>query len=347
MQDERFDYSKAGVDIEAGDALVQRIKKMVGGNFRSGVITELGGFAGFFKPDWQHYREPVLAAATDGVGTKLKIAMLMQKHDTVGLDLVAMCVNDLVVQGVDPLFFLDYLAVGKLDVDQAEEIISGIAEGCRQAGCALLGGETAEMPDFYPPGAYDLAGFAVGIGERTEMITGEKIDPGDAVIGIASSGLHSNGYSLVRKVLFEHCGLTVDAVCAPLPVTLGEELLKPTKIYVQLLLPLIRQYPVKGLAHITGGGLQLNLVRILPNGTRAVLQGDSWEIPAIFQLLQEKGKIEAGEMFRTFNMGIGMTMVVPAAVADEIMGKIRDKGEKAWIIGRIEASGGQEPEVII
>jgi phosphoribosylformylglycinamidine cyclo-ligase len=215
MHGEGFDYGKAGVNIEAGDALVQRIRKMVGKNFRSGVITEIGGFAGFFKPEWQRYREPVLAAATDGVGTKLKIAMLMHKHDTVGIDLVAMCVNDLVVQGAEPLFFLDYLAVGKLDVDQAASIISGVVEGCRQAGCALLGGETAEMPGFYPPGEYDLAGFAVGMGERGGILSGEDIVPGDVVIGIASSGLHSNGFSLVRKVLFEHGGLTVDSVSPP------------------------------------------------------------------------------------------------------------------------------------
>ena len=347
MHGEGFDYSKAGVNIEAGDVLVQRIRKMVGKNFRSGVITEIGGFAGFFKPEWQRYREPVLAAATVGVGTKLKIAMLMHKHDTVGIDLVAMCVNDLVVQGAEPLFFLDYLAVGKLDVDQAASIISGVVEGCRQAGCALLGGETAEMPGFYPPGEYDLAGFAVGMGERGGILSGEDIVPGDVVIGIPSSGLHSNGFSLVRKVLFEHGGLTVDSVFPTLQCTLGEELLKPTTIYVPLLLPLLQQYPIKGVAHITGGGLQLNLLRILPDHTRARLEQQSWEIPAIFYLLQETGNISAAEMFRTFNMGIGMAMVAPAAAADAILKAVKEKNTQAGIIGQIEINKRQEPEVVI
>ena len=347
MQGEGFDYGKAGVNIEAGDALVQRIKKMVGPNFRSGVLTEIGGFAGFFKPQWQRYREPVLAAATDGVGTKLKIAMLMDKHDTVGIDLVAMCVNDLVVQGAEPLFFLDYLAVGKLDVDQAASIISGVVEGCRQAGCALLGGETAEMPGFYPPGEYDLAGFAVGIGERDGILTGEDIVPGDVVIGLPSSGLHSNGYSLVRKVLFEHAGLTVNSAFPSLQGTLGDELLKPTTIYVPILVPLLQQYPIKGLAHITGGGLELNLMRILPQGTRAHLEKKYWDIPAIFHLLQEKGSVKDGEMFRTFNMGIGMIMVVSSVKADEILKYIREKNSHASVIGQIEANGEQEPEVVI
>lgn len=347
MQGESFDYSKAGVNIEAGDALVHRIKTMVGLNFRAGVMTEIGGFAGFFKPDWQRYREPVLAAATDGVGTKLKIAVMMNKHDTVGIDLVAMCVNDLLVQGAEPLFFLDYLAVGKLDVDQAAEIISGIAAGCRQAGCALLGGETAEMPGFYPPGEYDLAGFAVGIADKERIITGKDIVPGDAVIGLASNGLHSNGYSLVRKVLFEHLSLDPLAVYAPLQGPLGEELLKPTAVYVPLVLPLLQLYPIKGLAHITGGGLELNLLRILPPGTRAVLHKQSWPIPAIFRLLQEKGNIEEKEMHRTFNMGIGMVMVVPSGIAADLIKYFQEKDWQAWSIGYIEKNEGAEPVVEI
>ncbi len=347
MQDESFDYKKAGVNIEAGDALVERIKKIIGRNFRQGVLTEVGGFAGFFQPEWRSYREPVLAAAADGVGTKLKIAVMMDKHDTVGIDLVAMCVNDLLVQGADPLFFLDYLAVGKLNVDQAAEIISGIAEGCRQAGCALLGGETAEMPGFYPPGEYDLAGFAVGIAEKERILSGKEIVPGDIVIGLASSGLHSNGYSLVRKVLFEHASLDPFAVCSPLEGTLGEELLKPTVIYVPLVLPLLQQYPLKGLAHITGGGLELNLVRILPHGTKAVLKKESWEVPPIFKLLQERGNIQEEEMYRTFNMGIGMAMVVPAEIAAAILDRVREKGWQAWFIGAIEDNREKEAAVII
>lgn len=346
MQGESFDYNKAGVSIEAGDALVERIKGIIGKNFRAGVLTEIGGFAGFFKPEWRHYREPVLAAATDGVGTKLKIAVMLNKHDTVGIDLVAMCVNDLLVQGADPLFFLDYLAVGKLDVEQAAEIIGGIAEGCRQAGCALLGGETAEMPGFYPPGEYDLAGFAVGIAEKDNILSGKDVLPGDVVIGLASNGLHSNGFSLVRKVLFEHAALDPLDACPPLQGTLGEELLKPTAIYVPLVLPLLQQYPIKGLAHITGGGVELNLVRVLPYGTRAVLDKRCWDLPAIFKLLQERGNIEEKEMFRTFNMGIGMAMIVPEGAANQILERIREKGRQAWIIGTIEEHKG-ESEVII
>jgi len=347
MQEESFDYNKAGVNIEAGDALVQRIKKMVGQNFRPGVMMEIGGFAGFFKPDWQRYREPVLAAAADGVGTKLKISVMMNKHDTVGIDLVAMCVNDLLVQGADPLFFLDYLAVGKLDVDQAAEIISGIVAGCRQAGCALLGGETAEMPGFYPPGEYDLAGFAVGIAEKERIITGKDIVPGDVVIGLASNGLHSNGYSLVRKVFFEHLSLDPLAVYSPLQCALGEELLKPTAVYVPLVLPLLQQYPLKGLAHITGGGLELNLLRILPPGTRAVLRKRSWDVPAIFKLLQEKGNIQEREMYRTFNMGIGMAMIVPSGTSEAILQYLKEKDWQAWSIGYIEEDKGTGPGVEI
>ncbi|MEW5921278.1 MAG: phosphoribosylformylglycinamidine cyclo-ligase [Bacillota bacterium] len=347
MQGESFDYSKAGVNIEAGDALVQRIKRMIGNNFRPGVLTEIGGFAGFFKPDWKRYREPVLAAAADGVGTKLKIAAILEKHDTVGIDLVAMCVNDLLVQGADPIFFLDYLAMGKLDVDQAEQIISGIVEGCSRAGCALLGGETAEMPGFYPPGEYDLAGFAVGIAEKKDILTGKEIIPGDVVIGLASNGLHSNGFSLVRKVLFEYAALDPGRSYGFLQCSLGEELLKPTLIYVPLVLPLLQQYPLKGLAHITGGGLELNLLRVLPPGTRAVLEKKRWVVPAIFNLVQERGNIEEREMYRTFNMGIGMAMVVPAAVSGEILDSIRGKGQQAWVIGYIDDNEGKEATVTI
>ena len=347
MQEESFNYRRAGVDIDKGDALVQRIKKMVGNNFHSGVLTEIGGFAGFFQPGWQRYREPVLSASADGVGTKLKIAVLLGKHNTVGIDLVAMCVNDLLVQGADPLFFLDYLAVGKLDVDQAAEILSGVIEGCRQAGCALLGGETAEMPGFYPPGEYDLAGFAVGMAEKEGLITGNNIAPGDIVIGLASSGLHSNGYSLVRKVLFEHANLDPFGIYSPLAKSLGEELLKPTIIYVPLIQPLLTQYPIRGIAHITGGGVELNLLRILPPGTQAVIKKSSWDMPAIFELVRERGNVEEQEMFRTFNMGIGMILVVHEGVAESVGQFIREKGWLSWIIGHIEASKQKTPLVTI
>lgn len=345
--EESFDYKKAGVNIDAGEEVVQRIKAMVRTTFRPEVLTDIGGFAGFFRPNLHAFKEPVFAAATDGVGTKLKIAFMLEKHDTVGIDAVAMCVNDLIVQGAEPLFFLDYLAVGKLDVDRATEIIGGVAEGCRRAGCALLGGETAEMPGFYPPGEYDLAGFAVGIAEKEKIITGAHIAPGDILIGVASSGLHSNGFSLVRKVLLEHAGLSLDQFLPELGCTLGEELLKPTIIYVPLILPLLRRYELKGIAHITGGGLELNLPRILPSGVKALLRKKSWEIPPVFPLIQEYGHVEEREMFRTFNMGIGMVLVTAPEISALVLEQIRSKGEKAWEIGLIAEKKGDEQGVEI
>jgi phosphoribosylformylglycinamidine cyclo-ligase len=344
---ESFDYKKAGVNIDAGEKVVQKIKAMVRTTFRPEVLTDIGGFAGFFRPNLHTFKEPVFAAATDGVGTKLKIAFMLEKHDTVGIDAVAMCVNDLIVQGAEPLFFLDYLAVGKLDVDRATEIIGGVAEGCRQAGCALLGGETAEMPGFYPPGEYDLAGFAVGIAEKEKIITGAHIAPGDILIGVASNGLHSNGFSLVRKVLLEHAGLSLDQFLPELGCTLGEELLKPTIIYVPLILPLLRRYELKGIAHITGGGLELNLPRILPSGVKALLRKKSWEIPPVFPLIQEYGHVEEREMFRTFNMGIGMVLVTAPEISALVLEQIRSKGEKAWEIGLIAEKKGDENGVEI
>ncbi len=340
MPGESFDYKKAGVDLEAGEKVVQDIKEMVKTTFRREVVTELGGFAGLFQPDMGRYREPVLASATDGVGTKLKIAFATGRHDTVGIDAVAMCVNDLLVQGAEPLFFLDYLAVGKIDNAVVREIISGIAQGCRTAGCALLGGETAEMPGFYPPGEYDIAGFAVGIVEKEKIITGAGIAAGDVLIGLASTGLHSNGFSLVRKVLLEHAALSLDTVVPPLESPLGEELLKPTAIYVPLVLPLLSEYRVKGMAHITGGGIVLNLPRILPPGLRAVVYKDSWEIPAVFSLVQEKGAVQENEMFRTFNMGLGMVLVVPPADKGALMKAVKNRGWGCWEIGFMEEGEG-------
>ena len=347
MAMESFDYKKAGVDIEAGEKVVENIKKMVGTTFRPGVLMDIGGFAGLFRPALHLYKEPVFAAATDGVGTKLKIAFMLGKHDTVGIDAVAMCVNDLVVQGAEPLFFLDYLAVGNIAAAGVTEIISGLVEGCRQAGCALLGGETAEMPGFYPPGEYDLAGFAVGIVEKEKIITGRQIVPGDAIIGIASNGLHSNGFSLVRKVLLEHAALSLDLFLPQLGSTLGEELLKPTSIYVPLILSLLRRHEIKGVAHITGGGLELNIPRILPAGTKAVIRKKCWEIPPVFPLIQEYGKINEKEMFRTFNMGIGMILVVSSEISRSVLEQIKDKDEKAWEIGHIIEKTGDEAAVEI
>ena len=344
---ESFDYKKAGVNIDAGEEVVQSIKAMVRTTFRPEVLTDIGGFAGFFRPNLHAFKDPVFAAATDGVGTKLKIAFMLDKHDTVGIDAVAMCVNDLIVQGAEPLFFLDYLAVGKLDVDKATEIIGGVVEGCRQAGCALLGGETAEMPGFYPPGEYDLAGFAVGIAEKEKIITGAHIAPGDILIGVASSGLHSNGFSLVRKVLLEHAGLSLDQFLPELGCTLGEELLKPTIIYVPLILPLLRRYELKGIAHITGGGLELNLPRILPAGLKALLRKKSWEVPPVFPFIQKYGHVEEREMFRTFNMGIGMVLVTAPEISALVLEQIRSTGEKAWEIGLIAEKKGDEQGVEI
>jgi len=347
MDNESFDYKKAGVDIEAGEKMVENIKDMVRSTFRPEVLTEIGGFAGLFKPDLGSFKEPVFAAATDGVGTKLKIAFMLNKHNTIGIDAVAMCVNDLIVQGAEPLFFLDYLAVGKLEASQSTEIISGVVEGCKMAGCSLLGGETAEMPGFYEPGEYDLAGFAVGIVEKEKIITGKSILAGDILLGIASNGLHSNGYSLVRKILLEHAALKLDDFIPQLGCSLGEELIRPTAIYVQLLLSLIQEYDIKGLAHITGGGLKNNLPRIFPEGVKGTIEKSSWDVPPIFHLIKEYGQVEEEEMFRTFNMGIGMALVTPADTAGEVLERIREKGWSAWEIGRISESKGQVPLVEI
>ncbi|NLJ56423.1 MAG: phosphoribosylformylglycinamidine cyclo-ligase [Firmicutes bacterium] len=344
---ESFDYKKAGVDLEAGEKVVDEIKKMVRSTFRPEVLTDLGGFAGLFQPKFSSYRQPVFAAATDGVGTKLKIAFMSGKHDTVGIDAVAMCVNDLVVQGAEPLLFLDYLAVGKIDVSQVKEIVGGVVEGCRQANCTLLGGETAEMPGFYAPGEYDLAGFALGIVDREKIITGESIVPGDRLVGLASSGLHSNGFSLVRKIFFEHAGLAPDFFMPQLGRTLGEELLKPTVIYVPLVLSLLKDFTVKGIAHITGGGLKLNLPRILPAGVKAVIEKDRWTVPPVFPLVQEYGNVPEGEMYRTFNMGIGMVLVVSSQSSGDVLAWIAENGGKAWEIGVIQENDAQEAGVEI
>ncbi|MCP9455039.1 MAG: phosphoribosylformylglycinamidine cyclo-ligase [Nitrospira sp.] len=338
-------YREAGVDIDAGDAFIHRIKPLVRSTFRPEVLTDLGGFGGLFRFNADCYREPVLVSSTDGVGTKLKIAVLMDRHDTVGIDLVAMCVNDLVVSGAEPLFFLDYFATGKLSIAIAQDVVKGIAEGCRQAGCALIGGETAEMPSFYRDGEYDLAGFAVGVVEKSKIIDGRSIMPGDVVVGLTSSGLHSNGYSLVRRVLFEQAGLTVDSVVPELGRTVGEELLIPTKIYVKSILSLCSEMPIKGLAHITGGGITENLPRVLPPGVNARIDPRTWSVPPVFTLLGRLGKIAQPEMYRVFNMGIGMIVVVPPHVAESVVSRAVALGEQAQVIGEIVAAQSAEPEV--
>jgi phosphoribosylformylglycinamidine cyclo-ligase len=326
-------YKDAGVDIDAGNALVQRIKPAVAATRRPGMLSGIGGFGGLFEIP-PGYRRPVLVAGADGVGTKLKLAIETGRHDSVGIDLVAMCVNDVIVQGAEPLFFLDYYATGSLDVEVAVAVIEGIAAGCRQAGAALLGGETAELPGFYQPGDYDLAGFCVGIVEHDKIIDGSNVAAGDAIIGIASSGLHSNGYSLARKVL-ERSGAAHDMPLDGLPLI--DRLIAPTRIYVKPLLALFAEVEVHALAHITGGGLPENLPRVLPEGLMATIDRGSWRRPAIFDWLQAEGGIADAELYRTFNCGLGMAVILPQAAAGQAIELLAAHGEHAWIAGRIEA----------
>jgi phosphoribosylformylglycinamidine cyclo-ligase len=338
-------YRDAGVDIDAGDEFVDRIKPLVRSTFRPEVLTDLGGFGGLFGFQAGKYKEPVLVSGTDGVGTKLKIAFMMDKHDTVGIDLVAMCVNDIAVSGAEPLFFLDYFATGKLSVLKAQGVVAGIAEGCRQAGCALIGGETAEMPSFYPDGEYDLAGFAVGAVDRSKMIDGRHIVPGDLLVGLASSGLHSNGYSLARRVLFEQAKLTVTSRLSELEVSLGEVLLTPTRIYAKQILTLLEHFPIKGIAHITGGGITQNLPRVFPTGVRAKITRKAWSAPPIFEVMSRVGKVDREEMYRVFNMGIGLILVVPPDSVPGVLAQVAALGDRGWQIGEIVASTGTESEV--
>ncbi len=338
-----FSYRDAGVDIDAGDRLVQNIKPYAQRTLRPEVLTGIGGFGALFEIS-RNYRNPVLVSGTDGVGTKLKLAFQLNRHESIGIDLVAMSVNDILVLGAEPLFFLDYFACGKLNVDIATAVVSGIATGCEQAGCALIGGETAEMPGMYPVGEYDLAGFAVGVVEKTQIIDGTKIEPGDAIIGLASSGAHSNGYSLIRSIIASNpVDLTEDFHGRPL----GDVLMTPTRIYVKPLLALLKQFPVKGMAHITGGGLIENLPRILPVHTRAVLHKNAWAIPPLFRWLQQLGNVDEAEMLRVFNCGIGMAVVVSADQADTVMQHLHAAGETVWRIGEItERATGQSAIVV-
>ncbi len=325
------------MDIDKGNDFVSQIKPIVSSTFKSGVLTGIGGFGGLFALGGGRFKDPVLVSSTDGVGTKLKIAFMCNKHDTIGIDLVAMCVNDIVVCGAQPLFFLDYFATAKLELNVATDVIRGIAEGCSIAKCSLIGGETAEMPGIYSPGDYDLAGFVVGICERDKIIDGSEIKVGDKLIGLASSGLHSNGYSLVRKVCFEELKLSVDDYIKELGCTLGEELLKPTRIYSEPLQNLIKHFKVKGLVHITGGGLIDNIPRVLPNGCKAVIHSNSWEPQPIFKFLQKKGKITPHEMCRTFNNGIGMVVIVDEKDVEDVERQLAALGETPYIIGEIAA----------
>ncbi|MBR1805375.1 MAG: phosphoribosylformylglycinamidine cyclo-ligase [Selenomonadaceae bacterium] len=313
-------YKDSGVDIDAGNESVKLIKNFVRATYRPEVLGDIGGFGGLFA--LKNYDEPILVSGTDGVGTKLKIAFMLNRHDTIGQDAVAMCVNDILVQGAEPLFFLDYLAVGKLKPAQVAEIVRGVANACKQSGCALIGGETAEMSGFYADGEYDIAGFAVGVVERKSLITPARVKVGDVLIGLPSSGLHSNGFSLVRKIVFDRMKFTGDEKIDGLDKTLGEELLTPTKLYPATVLPLIKNFgdKIHGLVHVTGGGFYDNIPRALPEGFGATIDADSWQIPTIFKLLQTWGNVERREMFRTFNCGIGMILIVDAQIADEIDG---------------------------
>ena len=328
-------YRQAGVDIDAGNEFVRRIKPFVRSTFRPEVLTDLGGFGGLFKLQADRYKEPVLVSGTDGVGTKLKIAFLMDKHDTVGIDLVAMCVNDIIVSGAEPLFFLDYFATGKLAVSKGEAVVRGIAEGCKQAGCALIGGETAEMPSFYPEGEYDLAGFAVGVVDKPKIIDGATIKPGDVLVGLASTGLHSNGFSLARRALFEDGGLDVRSKLTDLDRPLGEVLLTPTRIYAKQVLALAAEFHVKGIAHITGGGLTENLPRVFPKNCKARLRRGSWPVPQIFPLIKKIGRVDEAEMYRVFNMGIGLVLIVSAGDADAVIAKAAALGDAGYKIGEM------------
>ena len=338
-------YREAGVDIKRGDEFVKRIGPLVRSTFRPEVMGDLGGFGGLFRFPSDRYREPILVSGTDGVGTKVMLARMMHRHDTIGIDLVAMCVNDILVSGAEPLFFLDYLATGHLDIDVAEAIVQGIAEGCRQAECALIGGETAEMPSCYPEGEYDLAGFAVGVVERSEMLGKEKIGLGDVVIGVASSGLHSNGYSLARRVLFEEQGWTPETQVPDLSELLGEALLRPTTIYVKLVKALLGGSRLHGLAHITGGGITGNLPRILPEGCGAVIDRKSWEPTLIFSLIQQVGKIDVEEMFQVFNMGVGLIVVAPSDEAPQILETIQEQGMAGWVMGEIASNSSSDAKL--
>ena len=330
-------YKAAGVDVTAGYEAVKLMKPMVESTFTKGVMGTLGGFGGLFRPEFKGMADPILVSGTDGVGTKLKLAFLMDKHDTVGIDCVAMCVNDIACCGAQPLFFLDYIAVGKNHPEKIAQMVSGIAEGCRQAGCALIGGETAEMPGFYPEDEYDLAGFAVGIVDEKDLITGKDIKAGDVLIGIASSGIHSNGYSLVRKV-FPMEKEALNEYREELGKTLGEALLTPTKIYVKALKAVKEAgITIKGCSHITGGGFYENIPRMLPDGARAVVKKDSYEVPAIFRLLAKEGDIAEEMMYNTYNMGIGMMLALDPKDAEKAIEALKAVGEEAYVVGSIEA----------
>ena len=333
--DKPLTYADAGVDIDKADRLVHSIKDIAKKTRVPGVMGEIGGFGGLFSLNVASMEQPVLVSSTDGVGTKLKIAFLMDKHDTVGIDLVAMCVNDIAVQGAKPLFFLDYLATGKIRSQTVNDIVQGVGNGCQEARCALIGGETAEMPGFYTDNEYDLAGFSVGIVDNSKIVDGSEIRVGDQIIGVASSGLHSNGYSLVRKICFERLKLKIDSHVPELGQVLGDELLKPTRIYSETIQSMIRGLPICGMAHITGGGIGDNTARIIPKACGIVFKRDSWDVPPIFTYLQDAGNVEDREMLRVFNNGIGLVAIVPEHAVQDVLARLSAVNEKAFVIGEI------------
>jgi len=339
-QSKSLSYRDAGVNIDAGNEFIEKIKSSVASTNRPGVMGSLGGFGGLFELP-ENYRQPVLVSGTDGVGTKLKLAIDLNRHDTIGIDLVAMCVNDILVLGAEPLYFLDYYATGELNSEIAASVVEGIAEGCRQSNAALIGGETAEMPGMYDKGDYDLAGFCVGVVEKQEIIDGSKVKAGDVMIAIASSGPHSNGYSLVRKII-EVSNVDITQTFASQDRTLGDALLAPTKIYVKAIHDLLPKFDIHAMAHITGGGLLENIPRVLPENTQAIVDTDSWQLPAVFQWLQDNGNVEIKEMYRTFNCGVGMVLIVAAEDADNITERLNKNGDLAWQLGTIDEGDNQQ-----
>jgi len=335
-----MDYKASGVDIDAGNETVRRIKSLARSTFTPGVLSEIGSFGGLFRIDTAGWKEPILVASADGVGTKLKVAFMTNQHRTIGVDLVNHCVNDILVQGARPLFFLDYLATGRLLPDIAEHVVEGLARACRDNGCALIGGETAEMPGFYADGEYDLAGFIVGVVDGEHLIDGRSIAAGDQLIALPSTGLHTNGYSLARRIVFEHLGLTPDARVEVLDGTVGDVLLTPHRSYLHAVYPLVSKGAIKGMAHITGGGITDNLPRILPRGTAARVDREGWTVPPLFQWLQQSGEVPVDDMFRAFNMGIGLILVCPPALTDVVMDDLRTRHESPLVIGEIVRGDG-------
>ena len=341
----RSRYQEAGVDIDKGNAFVENIKSVIAGTHQRGVLNQIGGFSSLFSIDKDKYDNPVLVSSTDGVGTKLAVAKQCGTHNTIGIDLVAMCANDIIVSGAKPLFFLDYLAVGKLDIEVASQIVEGIANGCKQAKCSLVGGETAEMPGLYREGDYDIAGFVTGIVDRDDIIDGSDIRVGNKIIGLASNGLHANGFSLVRKICFNDLGLNVESQVDELGTTLGKELLKPTRIYVQPILNVLKNYKINGMVHNTGGGFYDNIPRVLPNGCRAQIEKNSFPVPAVFTFLARNGQVPEDEMYRTFNMGIGFMVIVEDQDVNDIMLQFTALGETPYLIGEVLAEADGAPKV--